>query len=429
MNKIMQVMNKQMAPIALAFDRNRYLDAVKNGFYGVMPFLIIGSFLLIFANLPLAGYADFMTGIFGDGWDQFFTIPYDATMSIMTLYVVMGAAKSLAKYYKINELNASISAVVAFIILTPLIFEGDASGIPTDAFGATGLFLGLVTSMVSVEILRLVEGKNLTIKMPDSVPENIATSFTSLIPSFIVIMTFTIIFLIFESTSFGTAQNFIYEVIQAPLTHLGSSLPAMIVINLFACLLWAFGIHGTVIIGAIMDPIWLSLTAQNAAAYAAGSDLPNIITTEFQSNFVQLGGAGCTLGLVICMILVGKSKQFKTLGKLSFIPSLFNINEPVIFGTPIILNPVMLIPFVLATLTALLTTYFAMATGLVPLTNGVNLPWTIPPIISGFLLCGWKGAVLQIVTTLMTTAIWFPFFKFADNRALELEKVSEEENE
>lgn len=421
MDNFMKVMNKKMAPIALAFDRNRYLDAIKNGFYGVMPFLIIGSFLLIFANLPVEGYPEFMAGIFGESWDRVFTIPYDATMNIMTLFVIIGCARSLAKYYNINELNGSISALVAFIILTPFITAGDATGIPTSAFGATGLFLGIIASILTVEILRFVEGKNLTIKMPDSVPENIATSFTSLIPNFIVIMVFTVIFLILDSTAFGTAQELIYQLIQAPLTNVGSSLFAMVIVNLFASLLWAFGIHGTVIIGAIMDPIWLSLTAQNAAAYAAGSDLPNIITTEFQSNFVQLGGAGCTLGLVICMLIFSKSKQYKTLGKLAIVPSLFNINEPVIFGTPIILNPVMLIPFVLATLVALFVTYIAMATGLVPLTNGVSLPWTIPPIISGLLLCGWRGAVLQIVTTILTTLIWFPFFKFSDNKSKQLE--------
>ncbi|SEN93478.1 PTS system, cellobiose-specific IIC component [Amphibacillus marinus] len=421
MDKFMASMNKKLIPIAKAFDTNRYLDAIKNGFFGVMPFLIIGSFLLIFGNLPIEGYPEFMQSIFGAGWDSIFNIPFEATMNIMTLFVIMGTAKSLAKHYKINELNASIAAVVAFIILTPFIFAGEESGIPTGAFGATGLFLGLISAIVSVEILRFIEGKNITIKMPPSVPANISSSFTSLIPSFFVILVFTIIRLLFEGSGFGTAQNFIYQILQAPLTNVGSSLPAMIIINLFASLLWAFGIHGTVIIGAIMDPIWLSLTAENATAFAAGANIPNIINTEFQSNFVQLGGAGCTLGLVICMVFVAKSKQYKTLGKLSIAPSIFNINEPVIFGTPIILNPLMLIPFVVSTLVALIITYFTMATGLVPLTNGVNLPWTTPPIISGFLLSGWRGATLQVITTLITTAIWYPFFRISDQRARQLE--------
>ncbi|MFS0660969.1 PTS sugar transporter subunit IIC [Niallia alba] len=426
MDKFMNIMNKKLAPIAKAFDTNRYLDAIKNGFYGVMPFLILGSFLLIFSNLPIGGYPEFMASVFGEKWDRVFTIPYEATMSIMTLYVIMGAAKSLANYYKINTLNASISAVVAFVIATPFLSESEgATGIPTSAMGASGLFLGIIISILSVEILRFIEGKNLTIKMPASVPANISSSFTSLIPSFFVILVFTIVRLVFENTSFETVQNFIYSILQEPLTNIGSSLPAMIIINLFACLLWAFGIHGTVIIGAIMDPIWLSLTAGNAAAYASGDVIPNIINTEFQSNFVQLGGAGCTLGLVLCMVFVAKSKQYKTLGRLSVAPSFFNINEPVIFGTPIILNPIMLIPFVLSTLVALLVTYFAMDIGLVPLTNGVNLPWTIPPIISGFLLSGWKGSVLQVFTTILTTIIWYPFFKMSDSKAYSLESIQE----
>lgn len=429
MDAFMQTMNKKLAPIARAFDRNRYLDAIKNGFYGVMPFLIIGSFLLIFGNLPINGYEEFMINTFGSGWDRVFTIPYEATMSIMTLFVIMGSAKSLSKFYKVNELNGSIAAVVAFIIVTPFLVSSEATGIPTEAFGAAGLFLGIITSILSVEIIRFIEGRNITIKMPASVPSNIASSFTSLIPSFFVILVFTIIRLVFETTSFETAQNFIYEMLQAPLTHVGSSLPAMILINLFACVLWSFGIHGTVIIGAIMDPIWLSLTAENAKAYANGDVIPNVINTEFQSNFVQLGGAGCTLGLVLCMLFLARSKQYNTLGKLAIVPSIFNINEPVIFGTPIILNPLMIIPFILATIVALLMTYFAMASGLVPPTNGANLPWTIPPVISGFLLCGWRGAVLQIVTTLATTAIWYPFFKLSDDRAVNLEIINESGSE
>lgn len=130
MNKFMEKINGKMVPIAQAFDSNRYLDAIKNGFFGVMPFLIIGSFLLIFGNLPIPGYEDFMISTFGSGWNKIFTIPFDATMNIMTLFVLMGISRSLARKYKINDLNSSIASVVAFIILTPFIFSGDASGIP-----------------------------------------------------------------------------------------------------------------------------------------------------------------------------------------------------------------------------------------------------------------------------------------------------------
>ncbi|MDQ0360407.1 PTS sugar transporter subunit IIC [Breznakia pachnodae] len=419
MDNFMKLMNKKLAPIARWFDKNRYLDAIKNGFYGVMPFLIIGSFLLVFANLPIDGYADFMASIFGVGWDRVFTIPFDATMNIMTLYVIFAIARSLASHYKINDINAALSALVAFIILTPFIEDG--AGISAEAFGASGLFLGILTAILTVEILKFVIKRDIVIKMPASVPANISSSFTSLLPSFAVVMVFVTLRIGFEATSWGTVQNFIYSLIQAPLSNVGGSLPWMIFMNLFACLLWAFGIHGTVILGAIMDPIWIPMTAANAAAYAAGSEIPNIVNTEFQSNFVQLGGTGCTIGLVICMVIFAKSKQYKTMGKLSAVPSIFNINEPVIFGTPIVLNPIMLVPFVLGTVAAVVITYVAMASGLVPLTNGAALPWTIPPIISGFLLSGWQGAALQIFTIAVTTFIWFPFFKIADNNAQKLE--------
>ena len=420
MDNFMQLMNKRLAPIARWFDKNRYLDAIKNGFYGVMPFLIIGSFLLVFANLPIEGYSDLMASVFGSGWDRVFTIPFDATMNIMTLYVIFAIARSLANHYQINDINAALSALVAFIILTPFIADG--TGISAEAFGASGLFLGILSAILTVEILRFVIKKDIVIKMPASVPLNISSSFTSLLPCFAVVMVFVALRIGFEATSFETVQNFIYSLIQAPLSNVGGSLLWMVFMNLFACLLWAFGIHGTVILGAIMDPLWIPMTAQNAAAYAAGTNIPNIVNTEFQSNFVQLGGTGCTIGLVICMIIFAKSKQYKTMGRLSAVPSIFNINEPVIFGTPIVLNPLMLVPFALGSVAAVIITYAAMYTGIVPLTNGATLPWTIPPIISGFLLCGWKGAVLQIFTIAVTTCIWFPFFKIADNNARKLEQ-------
>jgi len=134
--------------------------------------------------------------------------------------------------------------------------------------------------------------------------------------------------------------------------------------------LFSFGLHGPNILGAIMNPIWLSLTAGNADAYAAGTELPNIVNAQFYANFIKLGGAGSTIGLALLCLFVAKSTQFKTLGKLAFGPAIFNINEPLIFGMPIVLNPILMIPFILTPVILAILTYFVMSIGLVPLTNG-----------------------------------------------------------
>lgn len=430
MNKFLDVLQEKMGPIAYKLDSNRYLSAIKTGFFGAMPILIIGSVFLLFANLPIPGYADFMASIMGENWTTYFMVPYDMTMNIMTIFVVFGIAKDLAHHYKVDDLAAVVIAVVAFFILTPTIADtGGANGIPTSNLGASGLFVGMITAILAVEISRWVEQRGWTIKMPDSVPSNVARSFTALIPAFFVIVIFDLIRIGFSFTAYDTAQAFIFQILQTPLTALGSSLPATIVVLLFEGLLWSFGIHGSNIVGAVMQPIWLSLTADNAAAFSAHEALPHIVNYQFYSNFIKVGGAGGTLGLAILCVFVAKSAQFKTLGKLAIAPGIFNINEPLIFGIPIVLNPVMMIPFIITPVVLAIVAYFAMATGLVDFTNGTNLPWTTPPIVSGFLLNGWRGALLQVVQIGLSMAIYFPFFKLEDNKAYQLELEGAHENQ
>ncbi|AOA03108.1 MULTISPECIES: PTS cellobiose transporter subunit IIC [Carnobacterium] len=430
MDKFLDVLQEKMGPIAYKLDSNRYLSAIKTGFFGAMPILIIGSVFLLFANLPIPGYADFMASIMGENWTTYFMVPYDMTMNIMTIFVVFGIAKDLAHHYKVDDLAAVVIAVVAFFILTPTIADtGGANGIPTSNLGASGLFVGMITAILAVEISRWVEQRGWTIKMPDSVPSNVARSFTALIPAFFVIVIFDLIRIGFSFTAYDTAQAFIFQILQTPLTALGSSLPATIVVLLFEGLLWSFGIHGSNIVGAVMQPIWLSLTADNAAAFSAHEALPHIVNYQFYSNFIKVGGAGGTLGLAILCVFVAKSAQFKTLGKLAIAPGIFNINEPLIFGIPIVLNPVMMIPFIITPVVLAIVAYFAMATGLVDFTNGTNLPWTTPPIVSGFLLNGWRGALLQVVQIGLSMAIYFPFFKLEDNKAYQLELEGAHENQ
>ncbi|MGL9731000.1 PTS sugar transporter subunit IIC [Enterococcus sp. DIV0756] len=428
MNRMMEVFESKMAPIAIKLDNNRYLTAVKNSFMAAMPLLIIGSFFVLFANLPIPAYADFMQNALGENWQQYFTVPNDISMSMMTLYVVIGIASELAGIYKLDKIGAIFAALAGFFVVTPLQEFGNADlgvGIPLNNLGAAGLFVGMIISILAVEILRLAERKGWKIKMPDSVPTNVSKSFSTLIPILLVIVVFNFVRIGFALTSFGSVQDFIFTNLQTPLTLLGASLPATILIMLIEGLLWAFGIHGANIVGSVMTPIWLSLTAENAAAVASGSAIPNIVNYQFYQNFIKIGGSGATFGLCLLLLFLAKSKQFKAIGKLSIIPEIFTINETITFGIPIVLNPIMIIPFILTPIVMTLMTYFSMSTGLVPLTNGVNIPWTTPPVIAGFLVCGWKGAVLNIVQIFVSAAIYFPFFKTADKMAYETEQKNE----
>jgi PTS system cellobiose-specific IIC component len=314
-------------------------------------------------------------------------------------------------------------AVVAFLLLTPMLELKDGGvGIPAGNLSASGLFLGMLTAVLAVEIVRFVDKKGWKIKMPDSVPENVSRSFSALIPGLIVIVVFDLIRIAFSFTNFATAQELIFHYLQVPLTSLGSTLPAMSVVTLFEGVLWFFGIHGSNVVGGIMQPIWLALTADNATAFEAGKALPHIINYQFYSNFMKIGGFGSTFGLAILLLFTAKSSQYKALGKLAIAPGFFGINEPIIFGLPIVLNPIMMIPFILTPLVMAFVAYFAMASGMVPFTNGTNIPWTTPPVIAGFLVSGWKGAVLNIVQIVISAAIYYPFFKSVDRMAFKKEQ-------
>lgn len=415
-----------LMPIAGAISNNRYLLAIRDGFMLSMPLLIIGAMSLLLANLPIPGYSDFMKNIFGAGWDSFFRIPFNCTMNIMAIFVIIGVANSLACYYEIDGISTSVIALVCFFIITPFsmnfIPEGSTiaynvtSIIPLEWIGSKGLFVGMLTAIFSTEIVKVVVKRGWTIKMPEGVPPTVAKAFSALIPGVIALYVFNLIRLGFSFTSFGTIHEFIFKILQQPLTSLGDTYVASIVANLFMQVFWVFGIHGPNVVGAVTQPIWLATSADNLAAFQAGKELPHILTQQYEDLFIQLGGSGATLSLCLSMLFLCKSEQCKKLGKLAIIPGLFNINEPIVFGLPIVLNPIMMIPFIIVPLVLTTICYASMSLGLVPKPSGVIIPWTTPPIIGGLIICGVRGAILQIVEIIVSFFIYLPFIKMVDKQ-------------
>lgn len=278
-----------------------------------------------------------MNGLFGDTWIYFCNQAYDMTVNVMVFFVIFGMARSLAHYYQQNTSSFVVLSFVSFFILTPIVTDThEANAVPFSNFGAAGLFLGIIVTILACEIVQFVLKKNWKLRLPDSVPTNVSASFESLVPAAFIVIIFSFINLIFRATHYGTAQNFIFTLLQEPLTALGSSIGATIFVQVLATLLFAFGLHGPNIVGSVMTPIWLTLTVQNADVFKAGVEIPNIVNSQFDANFVKIGVCGVTIGLVLLMLFFSKSKQYKSLGKLALAPTIFNINEPVIFGTPIV---------------------------------------------------------------------------------------------
>ena len=424
----MKLLEAKLVPVARKLDQNRYLTAIKDGFFAVMPLLIIGSMFLLIPNIPSEAYQNFMASKLGEDWSKYILIPFDATMNLMTIFVMIGMAKSLGRSFDIDDVTSIVTALVGFLILTPMteLINDGGQGLPVANFTATGLFVGIFSTIFAIKIFSIIKNKGWTIKMPGNVPANVATSFSSLIPELFVILIFTAIRIAFSFTTFETVQNFLYTILQKPLTNIGGNLIFLIIVVIIQQILWMFGIHGSNVTDGITKPIMFAQTAENAEAFAAGLELPNILNYQFYSNYVNIGGAGATLALVLIILFVAKSQRFKSLGKLSIGAGIFNINEPMIFGLPIVLNPIIVVPFIIAPLVNILLTYFVMSIGLVPLANGINIQWTTPPILSGLIISGWRGALHQVILIIIDGLIYYPFFRVVDK--LELEKESLQNN-
>jgi len=425
---LMSFLEAKLVPVARKLDQNIYLTAVRDGFFAVMPLLIIGSLFLLIPNIPIVAYQDFMIEKLGENWSDYILIPYNATMNLMTIFVIIGMAKSLGRSFNIDGVTSIVTSLVAFFILTPTVEFGKdgAKALPVDNFTAVGLFLGIFTTMLALKLFSVINNKGWTIKMPDNVPGNVATSFSALVPEMIVFIVFTIISIVFSFTSYGTVQAFIYTILQKPLTNIGGNLFFLIIVVIIQQILWLFGIHGSNVTDGITKPIMFAQTAENAAAFEAGKALPNILNYQFYVNYVCIGGAGATLALVLIMLFWGRSERYKSLSKLSVGAGIFNINEPIIFGLPVVLNPIIFIPFLIAPLVNVFLTYFVMAVGIVPLANGVNLQWTTPPILSGLIISGWRGALWQAILILIDGLIYYPFFRVIDKLELEKQSASSE---
>lgn len=423
MNKFMEFLENILLPIADKLNNNRYLSALRDGFMVSLPIIIFGSIFVVLANLP---FLDKLIGEEAYATYQNALGPASAaTLSIMGLFVIVGIGYKLTQQYGLEAIYGGVVALASFLILTPQVLEGVAGVIPTASLGAQGMFLGIITAFVSAELYRFFTQKNWTIKMPAGVPDAVSKSFSALIPITLTLSFFLIIRIIFSYTPFETVQNFIYTVIQQPLTALGSGLPATIIAVLLIQVFWFFGLHGQIIINSVFDPIWYTLNDENLKAFQAGTELPNVVTKQFIDTFlVGMGGTGMTLAVILLIFLIGRSRQLKELGKLGAPAGIFNVNEPIIFGLPIVMNPLVIIPWIIAPIVVTIITYFAMSTGLVPKPAGIIVPWTTPPLISGFLATGnaWQGAVLQAFNLMVVMVIWWPFLKIIDKNYYENEK-------
>lgn len=413
------LVNNLSTPMA-KLSEQKHLRAIRDGVVSALPFIIFGSLFLIIAFPPVA--ADTALGEWSAKHIAEILIPYRLTMFIMTLYITFGIGYSLSQSYKLDPLSGGLLSLAAFLFTIGVKMMDDVGFVlPMTNLGGHGLFVGMLVSIFAVEILRFCKTKNITIKMPDSVPTSVARSFEALIPVSIVLLVMTLITVVFAVDLHSLVDKAV-----APLISAGDTLPGVLIPVFLITFFWSFGIHGVSVVGAVARPVWEVYLGNNSAAVAAGKAIPHIAPETFFQWFIWIGGSGATLGLVIAMLLTAKSSYSKAMGKATIVPSIFNINEPVIFGMPIVLNPVLIIPFIITPLIGATLAYIATSIGLVNPTY-VMVPWTLPAPIGAYLSTGgdWRAIVLVMVNLTISVLIYLPFFKMYDKKLLAQENMVE----
>lgn len=424
MNKFNSVLEEKLLPIAAKLGANRILIAIRNGITLSMPLIIIGSLFLIISNFPIDSWINWLseTGII-----DYLNKGTNGSFGIMGLVASFGIAHSLADQYGVDGVSAGVISLSSFLVATPNILSGDeapAEGIPVNYMGSRGLFVAIVLGIVSALIFQWFIKHNIQIKLPDSVPPAVSKSFSALIPGAAIVTLWLIIFAILDTANIGNIHDLLLKIFGGPLGILGATIGGTLISIFLNSSFWFMGIHGGNVVNSIISPIWLMNTDANRVVYQADrtAELPHIITSSFIDNFVYIGGGGATIGLVLVIAIVALKKNSsqltKTMAPLTLTPGLFNINEPAMFGLPVVLNISLLIPFILAPMMNALITYFAMSSGLVGKTVGVAVPWTMPPILSGFLATGGhaSGAILQVVLIILDVLIYYPFYRTVERQ-------------
>lgn len=428
MEKLENGLNKYLMPLADKINRNKVMTAIKEGMMSSLPVTLIASVALILSNFPfLSDFAPSVDAVL----KKIFAPISPITLGLLAIYVIIGTARSYSKQKDIDPLYGIMCALASFLLVTPFTAVSDVvvngeiikgaivNGlIPTNVLGASGVFPALLITFISISVLAYLHNKDFTIKMPDSVPENVAKPFLSIIPFGGAILVALAIRLIFEMTSFGTLQNCVDTIITKPFLSFGNNIWVFLFILIVAQVLWFFGIHGTnLVLNTVWQPIAMVAMAANLEAFNAGEPLPYVLTAAFTCFTGQ-----AKLSEIVALCVVGKSKQSKAIGKLSLVPALFNIHEPFVFGLPVIMNTTLMLPWIFVeALQAGLAYLLVNLTGAIPI---FQAPWTCPPIIQQLIATNFNpwSVVITIATFVLGFVIWIPFMKLLDKQYLAAEK-------
>lgn len=424
MNFELQNFGNKLQKLTNILKRNKYINAISDGLIALFPILMIGAFFTIFNGLAWQPWVDFMAQT---GLKAIVNLPVQLTTNMIAVYSSFSIAYKFAESHNKDGFTAGFISLISFLVVTPLTtFDNGVIALTFSWTGAGGLFVSFFIALFISRIYVFLIDKNFVIKMPKGVPPTTAKAFAGLIPMLVIIFIDLAICFGFKATSFESIHNFVYNILQIPLSNLGNTFLVFLLLKFLTNVLWMFGIHGGLVMYSIAVPLWLSMDYANMAAYAEGNTLPYILGYAFGMLYFQFSGTGNTIGLNLLM-LKAKSKRFRTLGKLALPAGLCGVNEPIIFGTPIVMNPMLVIPFIVCPLISGILAYILTVVGILPHLNGVFM-FGVPFGLSGFLAGGWRVAFFQVAILVpLSLVCYYPFFKKMDATAYEEELIGMKE--
>ena len=427
-NQFVSVIERQISPLAGRLGQQKYVQAIRDGFIAALPFMIIGSFMLVFIFPPFSPETQWG---FARAWLDFsakyqpqLLLPFQLSMGLMTLFISVGIGASLARQNDLDPVTTGLLCLMAFLLVAAPLKDG---AISMQYLSGQGIFTALLTAIYAAEVYAWLKRNNITIKLPPQVPTGVARSFEVLIPVLVIILTLHPLNLLIESATGMILPEAIMSLVK-PLVAASDSLPAMLLAVLLCQVLWFAGIHGALIVTGIMNPFWMANLAANQAAMAAGQPLPHIFLQGFWDHYLLIGGVGSTLPLAF-LLLRSKAAHLRSIGKMGIVPGLFNINEPILFGAPIVMNPVFFLPFLLVPMINATLAWFAVDMGLVARVMSLT-PWTTPGPIGASWAANWAISPLLLSLFCMFTAaaMYYPFLKAYERTLLKQEEADEQES-
>ena len=404
-------------PVAEKMQSFDFVGALSQTMQVILPIIIIGSFACLFAFVDIGPWQAFL-GKYPAV--QFVCMKIQSlTLSLFALYVLILLPYMYATRLNMKEAVATIPiAIASFLLLTPTELY---TSVPAEWLGHKGLISAILISYISVRVTKLCIDKNIRIKMPAGVPKFVEDGFAVLVPGTILIVLCAIIGQVFAGTSLGTFHQLIYVILQVPFSKVGLSMLGQALTETAVALVMFCGIHANTVAG-LVQPLRLAANLENLAAWQAGLPLPNIVTETF-TNLSMIGAGGNCLIATLSVLFFSRSNRYKSIGKIALVPGIFGIGEPILFGLPIMLNPLFFIPFIVVNFFNQIFVYLIIAVGLVGRPTGVVTSWTIPPFINVMLSNSTpvRAVIAQLVVIIIDLAIWYPFVRAADKLAVKEE--------